>query len=78
MSGKSGDFITLYDAAGLSTNVLTAVSLFPDSDAEAAQSQQKETQTLIVLSNDLRYNPHFCSSRAQTVRRAAHGSQHGE
>lgn len=39
MSGKSGDFITLYDAAGLNTNVLTVVSLFPDSDAEAAQSQ---------------------------------------
>lgn len=34
VSGKSGDFITLY--VGLNTNVLTVVSLFPDSDAEAA------------------------------------------
>lgn len=42
MSGKSGDFITLCDAAGFCTNALTAVSFFPVSDAEAAQSQLKK------------------------------------
>lgn len=45
MSGKSGVFITLYDAGGFCTNVLTAVSFFPVSDAEASEKKPKKKET---------------------------------
>lgn len=54
MSGKSGVFITQYDAEGFCTNVAySLVSFFPVSDAEAAHSQLKKKAQKTLFSPDI-------------------------